>query len=74
MLSVEQKRIKQLVDDLGITQKEFAARAGIRHEIVCRYIKGVRKPGRSTITKIADTYNVNPAWLLGYSEEVHNEK
>lgn len=67
-------RIKGLIETHGISQKDFAASIGIRHEAISRYLNGKSKPGLNTIMKIADTYNVNPAWLLGYSEEAHNEK
>lgn len=66
MKNPSQVRIKILLDYLGISQKVFAASIGIRHEAISRYIHFKSIPGRETIQKIADTYNVDPAWLMGY--------
>ena len=67
--SNSQHRIKLLAIKLGITQKEMAIKADIRPEAISRYVKGVCEPGQNTISKLADTYNINPAWLMGYGND-----
>jgi transcriptional regulator with XRE-family HTH domain len=52
-----------------MTQKEFATKAGLRNEYISRYIKGVCIPGRATLTKIANTYNIDPGWLMGFGPD-----
>ena len=61
-------RIKGLIEANGITQKDFAASIGIRHEAISRYLNGKSKPGLDTIMKIAQVYNVDPGWLMGYGK------
>ena len=62
-------RIKGLIEAHGISQKDFAASIGIRHEAISRYLNGKSKPGLNTIMKIAEVYNVDPGWLMGYSDK-----
>lgn len=59
-------RIKELIDRLEISQTEFCRIAGINKSALSNYLNGDRLPRQDQISKIADAFNVNPAWLMGY--------
>lgn len=59
-------RIRQLIDETGITQTEFCKRTNIQKSALSNYLKGDRTPRQDQLTKIADAFNVSAAWLMGY--------
>lgn len=59
-------RIRTLLNELGITQTEFCKKTGITKSALSNYLKGDRVPRQDQISKIADAYDINPAWLMGY--------
>jgi transcriptional regulator with XRE-family HTH domain len=56
-------RIKAWRQALGLTQEEFAKRAGISKATLVGYEVGQRKPGAEALAAIART-GVNMTWLL----------
>lgn len=57
---------------LQMKQKEFCAIAGLDQPQLVNYeSKGV-VPKLATIEKIAKAFDVNPAWLLGWSNSIKN--
>ena len=59
-------RIRELLDWLEINQTEFCKRTGLNKSALSNYLNGSRSPRQDQIMKIADAFNVNPSWLLGY--------
>lgn len=59
-------RIRQLIDESGISQTEFCRRTNIQKSALSNYLKGDRTPRQDQLTKIADAFNVSAAWLMGY--------
>lgn len=59
-------RIRELIAELNITQTEFCQKTGITKSALSQYLNGNREPRQDQIAKIADAYNINPAWLMGY--------
>lgn len=59
-------RIRTLINELGITQTEFCQKTGITKSALSNYLNGDRVPRQDQISKIADAYGINPAWLMGY--------
>jgi transcriptional regulator with XRE-family HTH domain len=57
------ERIKAWRHALGLTQEEFAKRAGISKATLVGYEVGQRKPGAEALAAIART-GVNMTWLL----------
>jgi transcriptional regulator with XRE-family HTH domain len=57
-------RLKQLRGDLGVSQKEFAARLGIAASFLSEIEKGKTRPGYNFLIKLAETFKVSPTWLL----------
>lgn len=60
------ERLKELLKYFGIKQNDFSMRTGIPKSAVSMYIKGERVPRQNRISDIAEAYNVNEAWLMGY--------
>lgn len=52
------KKLKELIVELGITQREFSQRLGIFDSAMSRYIKGERTPRVDLLWKISKTFNV----------------
>ena len=60
------ERIKELLSIYGISQTEFCKRTGLTKSAVSNYLNGVRLPRQDQLVKIADAFDVSPAWLMGY--------
>lgn len=57
------ERIKKLRKELGLTQKEFAERIGIKSNTIATYEIGRNNPIDAVINLICREFNVNEAWL-----------
>lgn len=66
-VSTFQERISELIREYSVT--ELAIKLGMSKQSISAYHLGTRTPKRPTITHIANTLNVNPAWLLGYDAQ-----
>ena len=60
------ERLQQLMDYFGITRVEFLKRTGLDKSTLSLYMSGKRDARQDKVSLIADTYGVNPAWLMGY--------
>ena len=65
-VSDSQKRIKELMEYYHINQTELCKRTGITKSALSNYLNGDREPRQTQVSKLADPFNVNPAWLMGY--------
>lgn len=63
------KRLKFMLDNLGISQKEFALMTGLTEAAVSRYMSGDRLPNAATLINIANATRVSPNWLLGFGSD-----
>lgn len=59
-------RLQELLNYYNLKRTEFMDRTGLDKSTVSLYLSGKREPGQNRISLIADAYNVNPAWLMGY--------
>ncbi|TEA98022.1 phage repressor protein [Lactococcus cremoris] len=72
--------IRTKIKEEGISQAEFARRAGIPPTTLSGYIKGVTRPNASNLQKISDTLgllksDIDPSYKQGYSlEDWNNNK
>ncbi len=57
-------RLKELIDELGMTQKVFAGAVGISESTLSGYIHTEREPDMSTLARIAKKLNVTADFLL----------
>ena len=62
-------RIRLLILNLNITQKEFATLTGCRESSISNYVVGVSTPNQKTLNKIATATKVDPSWLMGYGSD-----
>lgn len=53
-----------------MTQQEVADRLGIHKQTVSQYERAVRKPSFEMIEKLADLFNVDLNYLLGFTDHV----
>lgn len=60
------ERLKRLLEYFNIKQTDLSKRTGIPKSAVSMYVKGERVPRQDRISDIAEAYNVNEAWLMGY--------
>jgi transcriptional regulator with XRE-family HTH domain len=51
--------IKERREELGLTQKELAEKAGITQSFLCDIEQGRSKPSIDTAVKIADALNIS---------------
>ncbi|KSU24648.1 hypothetical protein N42HA_01362 [Lactococcus lactis] len=66
--------IRTKIKEEGISQAEFARRAGIPPTTLSGYIKGVTRPNAGNLQKISDTLgllksDIDPSYKQGYSLE-----
>jgi len=65
-VSTSQERIRQLMDMYNLTLSDLAKRTGLAKSTLSYYINGKSIPRQEQISQIADAFNINPAWLMGY--------
>lgn len=65
-VSNSQQRIKELMNYYNINQTELCKRTGIQKSALSNYLNGDREPRQKQVSLLADPFNVNPAWLMGY--------
>lgn len=62
--------IKELRTQRGLTQEELGKIIGVQKSAIRKYESGlVENMKRSSIVKLANYFNVSPAYLLGYESE-----
>lgn len=67
ILDVFAKRLSDLIKSTDTDISTLASNLGLKSKTtIYRYIKGEMSPKITTIKVIADIYNVNPVWLMGY--------
>lgn len=57
-------KIEILIHNLGITEREFAKRLGVRESTVSQWIYNTREPRLSTAVKICEVFDISADWLL----------
>ena len=67
------ERIKQLLSAVQMSQTEFCERTKITKSALSHYLNGDRQPRQDQIDKIAQTFNVNPSWLMGYNVPMYDD-
>ena len=63
-----QLRLKEFREDLGISVKDMARDTGVSQNTIHLYERG-GYPSIKQIEMIAKTYDVNPAWLVGWIDD-----
>lgn len=58
-------RLKQLLDETGMSQQELADKSGVHKSKISKYIKGEYCPKADAAQKMGEVFNVSPVWLMG---------
>lgn len=66
-------RLRLLLENRFLTQKDFAELTGLTESAVCKYLQGEREPNAPSLIKIAEATGVSPNWILGYGSDDHME-
>lgn len=64
-MSVFTKKVKELMDDKKISQKDLASLSGISESSISRYLSGSLKPRMDILANIAKVFGVSTSYLLG---------
>lgn len=59
------KKIKQLREAHGLSQRELANRIGVNASAVNRWESGEKKPELTNLVRLADVFEVTLDYLLG---------
>lgn len=61
------QRIKQLIQEFcDGSQQRFSEKTGVNKGSISQYLNSKNSPSESTAKKIAATFNISPAWVMGY--------
>lgn len=71
-MNIFQARLKEAIENMGITQAELARRSGISRASITDYLKGKYEAKQDKIYPLAQALNVSEAWLMGYSDDNSN--
>lgn len=72
-VSNSQKRLLEMMNILDIKQSDIVKKTGIQKSSLSNYISGRRVPRQDQLSLIADPYDINPAWLMGYDVPMYYE-
>lgn len=69
------ERIKEARIAAGMTQKELAAKVGVKFSAIHKYEAGlIVNLKQETIAKLSQALGVKPSYLMGYVEDVFDER
>ena len=68
-LAVFAKRLSSLKETTDETTYTLAEKLGLTPATISRYTNGIMKPKVPTVVSMAQIFNVNEAWLMGYDVE-----
>ena len=60
--------LKQLREELGMSQAKLAEAVGLSHGLISLYENGLREPGMTNIIMLARFFKVTTDFLLGEEE------
>jgi len=66
------QRIEELMDYYSINQTELCKRTGLQKSALSNYLNSDREPRLNQLVLIIDSFNINPAWLMGYDVPMYN--
>lgn len=67
-------RLKELRNELDITQVSFASQIGVTQAALSAYEKGDRIPSIDVLVNISKKYNISIDWLCGLSSKILIDK
>ena len=73
-LKVFAQRLSELIETTDETTYSLADKLGLNPATISRYANGLMKPKVPTVASIAQIFDVNEAWLMGYDVEMKKDK
>lgn len=68
-LSIFGQRLKQLRNELGLSQREFAEKIGVTASALSAYEKGQKNPSVNVAINVALEFKVSMDWLCGLKKD-----
>ena len=68
-MSTFTKRVKSILEEKKITQKQLSQLSGIAEASICRYLRGDCEPRLDIVANIAKALDVSEAYLIGETNE-----
>ena len=66
-------RLNELIETKRISKSQLAKTCGIDKSNITRYCSGAYEAKQDVIYKIANAYNVEVSWLMGYPVPMHGD-
>ena len=60
------ERLNEVLEKFNEKQVDMVKKTGISSAVLSRYFTGQRIPKQDKIGMIAQVYNIDPAWLMGF--------
>ena len=67
-LGIIQKRLRQAIQQSGLTQKEIAKKIGVSAQTVSKYMKIDVFPALDTLALLCQTLDISADYILGITE------
>lgn len=64
-----QSRLREAMDEKGISQAELSRRTGITRTSISKYLRGTFKAKQNYLYILAKALDVNEAWLMGLDSD-----
>lgn len=70
MADIFTKRLKEAISIRGMKPVELSVKTGFSKPLISQYTNGLYTPKPDKLYTIAKALSVNPAWLMGYSDDM----
>lgn len=67
------ERLRELMNEFGLTQADFGKTVGLDRSTVSLYLNGKRIPRQDKLALISEKYRVQPGWLMGFDVPMRKE-
>lgn len=64
-ISNSTERLKELMNVYNLKQADICKKTGLDRSVISYYVNGKREPMQDNILLIANSYGIDPAWLMG---------
>ena len=68
------QRLKEAMDDMGITLSELADKSKISKSSISQYTHATKSPSNISASAMAKVLGVNPVWLMGFDAPKSREE
>lgn len=66
------QRLQELMEMYNLKQADVVKKTGLDKSTISYYLSGKREPAQDNIFTIANAFDVNPAWVMGYDVPMQN--